>query len=760
MPTSSLRSSLAALSLASAVAAQTAIGSTRWSPDRTIEYVIGNAPLVLSGGHGGDLQPPAIPDRTYGTTVKDSRTLELTREFADELAQRFGLRPHLILCHLSRRKLDVNREIVEAAQGNPLAEAAYLAFHQAIAEARAAVLAQWGFGFYFDLHGHGHPEAWIELGYSLTATQLGLSDATLAQPSYVVQSTIRSAGSLPGVSFPALLRGPASLGGFLQSGGYPSVPSPAFPNPAGGNYFSGGYNVDNYGSMNGSAVDGVQVETPWSVRSSVLVRRPFLARTAQWVQQFFTSYRGVDPSSGGRVTLAATDRVASESGGRGEFVVTRTGSLALARFVPLAWSGTATPGVDLPLQPTFAFFPPGVPEVRLPIVALDDGVAEGDETIELRLASGSDIGVANHAGVVLVDDEAAADEELQLSFTTVAAGSSPDGSGNGRHATLLPAAAGPTAVAGPFGQALRCDGVDDRARVADFAYGGGAFSLAFWFRTTAVGGTGFRYLVSHGGVATPNRLGVYFDQATGVLRTGLIWANDLTELDVLDVTRDLRDGQWHHYALVARNDDLVQVCIDGVPETAAMHLGDVLNPAGDFVFGARSDLAAGTFAAVDLDEVRLWRRALSLAEVQLLQARLGAEAMVHPGSGEDLELATGVDAVPAAGPRFDVKRASAGSTLQVTYRSPAGGFDGGIAVLAGELFATGAPPQHPLLPYVHLAAPVFVQGPIVLGPAGGSWSIVVPAGLAGQSLMLQPVVLHPAVANGVFAIGDGHEIRF
>jgi hypothetical protein len=61
---------------------------------------------------------------------------------------------------------------------------------------------------------------------------------------------------------------------------------------------------------------------------------------------------------------------------------------------------------------------------------------------------------------------------------------------------------------------------------------------------------------------------------------------------------------------------------------------------------------------------------------------------------------------------------------------------------------------------VHLAAPVFVQGPIVLGPAGGSWSIVVPAGLAGQSLMLQPVVLHPAVANGVFAIGDGHEIRF
>ena len=43
---------------------------------------------------------------------------------------------------------------------------------------------------------------------------------------------------------------------------------------------------------------------------------------------------------------------------------------------------------------------------------------------------------------------------------------------------------------------------------------------------------------------------------------------------------------------------------------------------------------------------------------------------------------------------------------------------------------------------------------------GGAWSIAIPPGLAGASLMLQPAAIHPAVQNGVFALGDGHEARF
>ena len=76
----------------------------------------------------------------------------------------------------------------------------------------------------------------------------------------------------------------------------------------------------------------------------------------------------------------------------------------------------------------------------------------------------------------------------------------------------------PPPVPGVVGNALRCDGVDDRARMADFAWGtSGVFSLAFWFKTSDTTSTGSRYLVSHGGTASANRLGVYFDQASGTL---------------------------------------------------------------------------------------------------------------------------------------------------------------------------------------------------------------------------------------------------
>jgi hypothetical protein len=752
---------LVAAVMAAAATAQTApVGTTRWSPDGYVEYIIGNAPIVVSAGHGGELAPASIPDRSYGTLVQDVRTLELAREFGDQLATRFRLRPHVVLFHLSRRKVDVNRDIVEGAQGNALAVAAYNAFHQALADARTATLAQWGHGFYLDLHGHGHPEAWIELGYSLSATQLALSDSTLAQPTYVNQSSIRSAGSLGIAPFASLLRGGNSLGAWLQSGGYNSVPSPVNPSPNGGNYFSGGFNVDTYGSSNGTPVDGVQIEAPITVRNTVLVRRPFLDRTGGWLETFFQTYRGGNPALGGRVTIAATDRVASESGGRGEFVLTRTGDLASTRLVPLAWRGTAIAGVDFVTPPTSAWFGPGIAEVRIPVQALDDLAAEGDETVQCVLAAGNDVGVPNAAEVVLHDDDLVTPLALHHDFESIQGGVATDASGNNRPATLLPASGGPLPVPGRFGQGLRTDGIDDRARIADFAYGAnGEFSLAFWFRTADTTSTGSRYLVSHGGTAASNRLGIWFEQATGTLRTALLYANDLSDVDVLDVTRDLRDGLWHHYALVAHTDDLVRVWIDGQPETAAMLLGDTLNPVGDFVLGARSDLGANTFANATIDDLRLWTRPLSAIEVALLQAPLGAEAMVYAGTGEDVQLATGVGGTPTAGPRHDVKRAAAGTTLLATFRSPGGTFDGGIGLLAGDVFATGAPFALPQLPWLHMAAPVVIAGPVVLGPAGGSWSISVPPGLGGTSLMLQPTAIHSAVQNGVFALGDGHEIR-
>jgi hypothetical protein len=134
--------------------------------------------------------------------------------------------------------------------------------------------------------------------------------------------------------------------------------------------------------------------------------------------------------------------------------------------------------------------------------------------------------------------------------------------------------------------------------------------------------------------------------------------------------------------------------------------------------------------------------------------------MVYPGTGEDVRLATGFGATVTEGPRNDVKRGLAGAGVTATYRSPNGTFDGGFGLLAGEVFATGAPFGTPFLPWLHMAAPIVVAGPVALAPGGGAWSIAIPGGLGGLSLMLQPAAIHPAVQNGVFALGDGHEARF
>jgi len=736
-------------------------GATRWSPDGYVEYIVGNAPIIVSAGHGGDLRPTAIPDRSYGTFAKDTRTLELAREFANSLTARFGLQPHVILCHLHRRKLDVNREIVEAAQGDPLATAAYQAFHQACTDARHTVTSQWGVGMYLDLHGHGHPENWIELGYTLTSSQLALPNSTLALSSYITQSTLRSVGSLPGIFFPEVLRGTSSLGGHLQAGGYDSVPGPVFPDPNGGNYFNGGYNVATYGSRNGGSVDGVQIETPWSVRSSVMVRTPFLQRVGSWLAGFFPQYRNINPQSGPRISVEALDRVASETGGSAAFVLRRTGSTSSPRFVMLQYGGTATYGIDYLAPGPMASFAIGQSELILPITPIDDGLAEGTETIRLSILGASEVAMPNAAEILLLDDEPNGELALHLPLDTITNGNTPDSSGNQRIAALLPAGSGPTLIGGMRGQALRFDGADDRVRIADFAYAGqNGFSLSFWFRTSNTAGTGFRYLVSHGAVNTPHRLGVYFDQNSGVLRTALIYANNLTAVDVLDVTRDLRDGQWHHYALVAPSRDLVRVYIDGVATTAAQFLGDMLDPSGDFVLGARSDLGSSTFAAIDLDDFRLYTRSLSPLEVELLHSDMGREAMVYPGTGEDVVLATGVGTLPTSGPGQDVKLAPGGNLLLCSMASPSSTLQGAPTVLVGDLHGTGNPLRHPLFANVYTGAqPLVLHGPFALGQPGSAWMFTVPNGFAGLSLVLQPLALWPTSANSLFAAGDAHELR-
>jgi hypothetical protein len=47
------------------------------------------------------------------------------------------------------------------------------------------------------MHGHGHPETWVEIGYNLSGAQLGLSNTTLNGATYLALATVRTLAGTP-----------------------------------------------------------------------------------------------------------------------------------------------------------------------------------------------------------------------------------------------------------------------------------------------------------------------------------------------------------------------------------------------------------------------------------------------------------------------------------------------------------------------------------------------------------------------------------
>lgn len=272
---------------ASAVAAPLVPGHTYTGHLGFVEFTAGDAPLVLSAAHGGDLAPAEIPNRTVGTSVTDTNTDPLARAMAAAFLLETGRRPHLVLVRLRRTKLDANREIVEAAQGHPLAERAWREYHGFIDAAKVAASAAVPRPFYVDVHGHGHAIQRLELGYLLTAANLDQTDATLnASSTFANASSIRglAGGATP---FAELLRGVTSLGGRFAAEGFAAVPSPATPAPGADPYFNGGYSTARHGSRSGGSVDAVQLEANFAgVRDTETNRLLFAAAAARVLAGF------------------------------------------------------------------------------------------------------------------------------------------------------------------------------------------------------------------------------------------------------------------------------------------------------------------------------------------------------------------------------------------------------------------------------------------------------------------------------------------
>ncbi|RMH60696.1 MAG: T9SS C-terminal target domain-containing protein [Calditrichaeota bacterium] len=250
------------------------------------EYRPGSLPVIISAPHGGFLSPASIPDRTYGVMVTDSKTYETAVAISEAFFTRTGAFPHVIVCRLKRTKLDANRSIDEAAQGNAEAEQAWHDYHRFIETAKDSVSRHYGQGFYIDLHGHGHPKQRLELGYLLSVNDL--RNGSLNISNIISKSSFRHLASVVPHAFDTLIRGRGSIGSLFDSIGYPSVPSETTPYPLEDDpYFSGGYSTHRHGSANGGVIDGFQLEAWYQgVRDTEENRRRFADALAEVIERF------------------------------------------------------------------------------------------------------------------------------------------------------------------------------------------------------------------------------------------------------------------------------------------------------------------------------------------------------------------------------------------------------------------------------------------------------------------------------------------
>lgn len=265
-------------------------GKSRFLEQNRVEVIEGNLPLIISAPHGGRLTPKEIPDRTSGTLVTDTHTDRLAADIAEAFHAQTGKYPYVIICHLKRTKVDCNRAIEEGAQGNPDAEKVWQAFQSSIEAARRQVSSSFGQGVYVDLHGHGHPEPHLEIGYLLTNRQLKLDSAALA--ALEDQTSLREAAAGPENDFLELLRGPESFGAFMQKRGYSSIPSPDHPHAGEAHFFSGGYNTRQHAWKDKDGIVGFQLETPGpGVRSTPAERKAFAAAFAEAMREYMSHFR-------------------------------------------------------------------------------------------------------------------------------------------------------------------------------------------------------------------------------------------------------------------------------------------------------------------------------------------------------------------------------------------------------------------------------------------------------------------------------------
>lgn len=272
--------------------------------DDWIQYIEGDIPLIITVPHGGSLKPESMADRTYGIFDMDLNTIPTTLAIYDAFKKKTGHSPHLVINNLDRTKLDANRPVEEAAQGDSMATLAWEQYQHYIVRGRLFSMEQCGKGLLLDLHGQSHPPQWIEIGSGVGCIELNFPDdmfesqAPLSNLRAMAQRAMEK-----GMTYNDIIKGENSLGGMLQSRGYNSVPSHINNETEGPIFFydgrgSAGTTADTYGSSRGGVIDSSQLELMYSVRADENAWIAFADVFVDVMIKYFELYYEVDLNAG------------------------------------------------------------------------------------------------------------------------------------------------------------------------------------------------------------------------------------------------------------------------------------------------------------------------------------------------------------------------------------------------------------------------------------------------------------------------------
>ena len=156
---------------------------------RSVWYVPGSSPIVVSVPHGGTLEPPDVPTRISGCMEPDLHTAILGWQVVQST-------PHsVVIGKWHWRKVDLARAR-ETCASSPQGRHAWDEYHAILQQCSDQAIANHGFAHLIDLHGQSHRIDTTEIGNLLTIDEL-LKPDDETNPS---RSSLSAMTSLPTVS--------------------------------------------------------------------------------------------------------------------------------------------------------------------------------------------------------------------------------------------------------------------------------------------------------------------------------------------------------------------------------------------------------------------------------------------------------------------------------------------------------------------------------------------------------------------------------